>query len=101
MIDDDVYILKEQIKIKSESILLLSQQLENSRREKDEYKQLIDTLYDKNLVLKKKLYNNQQYSPVDNVFFPFFFLLFINYYYFRNQENVILVLIKMMILIQK
>ena len=77
--DDDVYILKEQIKIKSESILLLSQQLENSRKEKDEYKQLIDTLYDKNLVLKKKLYNNQQYSPVDNVFFPFFFLLFINF----------------------
>jgi hypothetical protein len=81
MIDDDIYILKEQIQIKSESILLLSQQLENSRKEKDEYKQLIDTLYDKNLVLKKKLYNNQQDSPVDKVFFPFFFLilLFINF----------------------
>ena len=56
---NDVYILKEQIQIKSESLLLLSQQLENSIKEKDEFKRLIDTLYDKNLILKKKLYNQQ------------------------------------------
>jgi hypothetical protein len=53
------------LQIKSESLLLLSQQLENSSKEKDEYKRLIDTLYDKNLTLKKKLYNEQ--DVVDKV----------------------------------
>ena len=87
--DDDVYILKEQIKIKSESILLLSQQLENSIKEKDEYKQLIDTFYDKNLVLKKKFYNNQQYSPqVNKVHYPssFYFYCSINFNYLEIRK---------------
>ena len=96
--------LKEQLQIKSESLLILSQQLENSVKEKDEYKRLIDTLYDKNLVLKKKLYNNQQQdSPsVDKVHRPFqhFSYLFIMFY--RKDLEIVLVLIKnMMILIQK
>ena len=60
-------ILKEQLQIKSESLLLLSQQLENSIKEKDEYKRLIDTLYDKNLILKKQLYNEQHESSKDKV----------------------------------
>jgi hypothetical protein len=37
-------------------LLILSKQLETALREKDEIRRIVDTLNDKNLILKKKLY---------------------------------------------
>jgi Txe/YoeB family toxin of Txe-Axe toxin-antitoxin module len=48
--------LREKLQIKSEALNLLAKQIEICNKEKTEYKRLIDTLYDKNLTLKKKLY---------------------------------------------
>jgi hypothetical protein len=48
--------LREKLQIKSEALNLLGKQLELCNKEKIEYKRLIDTLYDKNLTLKKTLY---------------------------------------------
>ena len=48
--------LREKLQIKSEAINLLGKQLELCNKEKLEHKKLIDTLYDKNLSLKKSLY---------------------------------------------
>ena len=62
--------LKEKLQIKSEALNLLSKQLELCNKEKMDYKQLIDTLYDKNLSLKKSLYFKQnQVDPEDENFF--------------------------------
>jgi hypothetical protein len=44
--------------------LLLGQQLENSIRENHEYKRIIDTLYDKNITLKKKLFSDEDVDKV-------------------------------------
>ena len=48
--------LREKLQIKSEALNLLAKQIELCNKEKTEYKRLIDTLYDKNLSLKKSLY---------------------------------------------
>ena len=59
-----------QLKIKSEALNLMSKQLELCNKEKLEYKRLIDTLYDKNLSLKKSLYFKQnQVDAEDENFF--------------------------------
>lgn len=44
---------------------MLGKQLELCNKEKNEYKRLIDTLYDKNLSLKKTLYYQQQQGQMD------------------------------------
>jgi hypothetical protein len=62
--------LREKLKIKSEALNLLGKQLESCNKEKIEYKRLIDTLYDKNLSLKKSLYFKQnQVDAEDENFF--------------------------------
>ncbi len=48
--------MREKLRIKSEALNLLARQLEQCNKEKIEYKQMIDTLYDKNLSLKTALY---------------------------------------------
>ena len=58
------------MQIKSEAINLLGKQLELCNKEKLEYKKLIDTLYDKNLSLKKSLYfKENQVDAEDENFF--------------------------------
>ena len=62
--------MREKLKIKSEALNLMSKQLELCNKEKLEYKRLIDTLYDKNLSLKKSLYFKQnQVDAEDENFF--------------------------------
>jgi hypothetical protein len=64
-----VEILREKLVIKSEALNLLGKQLELCNKEKNEYKRLIDTLYDKNLFLKKSLYfKENQVDPEDENF---------------------------------
>lgn len=58
--NESVETLHEKLVIKSEALNLLGKQLELCNKEKNEYKRLIDTLYDKNLALKKELYYQQQ-----------------------------------------
>ena len=48
--------LRDKLMIKSEALNLLAKQIELCNKEKTDYKRLIDTLYDKNLTLKKSLY---------------------------------------------
>ncbi len=60
-------LLKEKLQIKTESLLLLSQQLENLVKENHEYKRIIDTLYDKNITLKKKLFHDEDQERVSMI----------------------------------
>lgn len=53
---DSIETLREKLQIKSEALNLLAKQIELCNKEKSEHKRLIDTLYDKNLSLKKSLY---------------------------------------------
>lgn len=53
---DSIDTLREKLQIKSEALNLLAKQIELCNKEKSEHKRLIDTLYDKNLSLKKSLY---------------------------------------------
>ncbi|CAF1040162.1 unnamed protein product [Brachionus calyciflorus] len=54
--NETIETLREKLLIKSESLKLLSRQLEQCNKEKNDYKRLIDQLYDKNLSLKKTLF---------------------------------------------
>jgi hypothetical protein len=58
--------LREKLQIKSEALNLLSKQLDICNKEKIEYKRLIDTLYDKNLLLKKNLYFKENQIDADD-----------------------------------
>jgi hypothetical protein len=58
--------LREKLKIKSEALNLLGKQLDLCNKEKIEYKRLIDTLYDKNLLLKKNLYFKENQIDADD-----------------------------------
>ena len=51
--------LREKLKMKTDALQLLGKQLELCNKEKSEHMRLIDTLYDKNLSLKKSLYFKQ------------------------------------------
>jgi hypothetical protein len=58
--------LREKLQIKSEALNLLGKQLELCNKEKIEYKRLIDTLYDKNLLLKKSIYFKENEVDADD-----------------------------------
>ena len=58
--------MREKLKIKSEALNLLGKQLDLCNKEKIEYKRLIDTLYDKNLLLKKNLYFKENQIDADD-----------------------------------
>jgi hypothetical protein len=64
--------LKEKLQIKSEALNLLGKQVELCNKEKLESKRLIDTLYEKNLALKKMLYLKQnQFDGHEDDLFDF------------------------------
>lgn len=64
--------LKEKLQIKSEALNLLGKQVELCNKEKLEAKRLIDTLYEKNLALKKMLYLKQnQFDGNEDDLFDF------------------------------
>lgn len=54
--NETIETLQEKLNLKTESLQLINRQLEQSNKEKNEYKRLIDQLYEKNLSLKKTLY---------------------------------------------
>lgn len=58
--------LREKLQIKSEALNMLGKQLEMCNKEKIEYKKMIDTLYDKNLSLKKMLYVQQNHVDAED-----------------------------------
>ena len=58
--------MREKLQIKSEALNLLGKQLDLCNKEKIEYKRLIDTLYDKNLLLKKNLYFKENQIDADD-----------------------------------
>ena len=66
MLIKSIEALREKLHIKSEALNMLGKQLEMCNKEKIEYKKMIDTLYDKNLSLKKMLYLEQNHvDPED------------------------------------
>jgi hypothetical protein len=63
--NESIDVLREKLQIKSEALNLLGKQLELCNKEKQEYKQLIDMLYDKNLTLKKNVYLLKENNNLD------------------------------------
>lgn len=63
---DSIETLREKLQIKSEALNLLAKQIELCNKEKSEHKRLVDTLYDKNLSLKKSLYFKENEVIEDN-----------------------------------
>jgi hypothetical protein len=57
--------LREKLQIKSEALSLLGKQLELCNKEKQEYKSLVDVLYEKNLQLKKNIYLLKEKNQLD------------------------------------